>query len=147
MPEKKLARALVVYNELPKEDLTGVRWHRVKTGETLSEIAEKYNTKVTLLKRINNITNSKRVYAGAKILVPVNSEGLDDADEWVYEPRKGFNTQEILYEVRKGDTIWDIAKRYETEVEMILAVNGLTFDSVIMPGDAVKLWVDTALQR
>ena len=65
----------------------------------------------------------------------------------MYEPRKEFNTQEILYEVRQGDTIWDIARRYETEVEMILAVNGLTFDSVIMPGDAIKLWIDTALQR
>ena len=147
VPEEKLARALVVYNELPKEDLTGVRWHRVRTGETLGEIAENYDTKVSLLKRINNITNSKRVFAGVKILVPVHSESPDNESEWVYVPRKGFETQEILYEVRNGDTIWGIANRYETEVEMIQAVNGLTFDTVIMPGDAIKLWIDTALQR
>jgi membrane-bound lytic murein transglycosylase D len=147
VPKEKLAPALAVYQDLPKEDLAGVRWHTVRTGETLSEISEKYNTKVTLVKRINNIRNSKKVYAGSKILVPVNSENIDSEEDSIYLPKKGFKTQEIVYEVRNGDTLWGIARRYETEVDLILAVNGLTFESVIMPGDTIKLWIDTAFQR
>ncbi len=148
VPREKFADAVIVYKELPKEELAGVKWHRVRSGETLSEIAEKYQTKVSLIKRINNITNSKRVFAGRKILVPVSTKSKEFEEETAYiPPKKGFSTQEINYMVRNGDTIWDIARRYRTDVEMILAVNGLSFESIIMPGDEIKLWLDTALQR
>lgn len=147
VPREKFADAIIVYKELPKEELAGVKWHMVRAGETLSEIAEKYQTKVSLIKRINNITNSKRVFAGRKILVPVNTKSNEFEEETVYIPKKGFSAQEIRYTVKNGDTIWDIAMTYRTDVEMILAVNDLSFESIIMPGDEIKLWLDTALQR
>ena len=51
-----------------------------------------------------------------------------------------------MYTIQRGDTIWDIANRYRTDIETVLAINGLTFESIIMPGDEIKLWLDIALQ-
>ena len=42
--------------------------------DTINEIAQKYNVKGALIMQINNITNSRRVFAGKKILIPVISK-------------------------------------------------------------------------
>jgi len=68
-------------------------------------------------------------------------------DEPFFTPMRGFHTQEILYTIRRGDTIWDIAERFDSDIETILAVNGMTFRSVIVPGDEILLWIDAAYQR
>jgi len=147
IPKNKYTEAVVVYNEFPKDELTGLRWYTVSTGETLGEIAQKYRTRVSLLKQINNIKNYKRVYAGKKILIPVYSKNAEIEDVVIYIPKKGFYTQEIQYLVQKGDTVWDIAQRFRTDIETIFAVNGLSFESIIMPGDEIILWINIALQR
>lgn len=146
VPKNKYAAAISAYHALPKDELTGVEWYTVRTGDTISEIAQKYNVNGALIKQINNITNPRRVFAGKKILIPVNlqSNSLEHMEN--YKPKKGYLTQEIMYTIQRGDTIWDIANRYRTDIKTVLAINGLTFESIIMPGDEIKLWLDIALQ-
>lgn len=41
----------------------------------------------------------------------------------------------IIYFVKEGDTLWNIAKKYNVLVEDIARINGIENENVIMPGD------------
>ena len=109
------------------------------------EIAQKLDTSVSLIMLLNSIRNPRRLYAGRVILVPVGDGGR--IEDEAFFPKWGFNTQEISYEIQMGDTLWDIASTYGTDIETILAINGLSFDSMIRPGDEIALWIETAFCR
>jgi membrane-bound lytic murein transglycosylase D len=145
VPRERYAEVLSIYHDLPEGMLTGVEAYRVKSGETVSEIAEKFGASVSLITLLNNIYNPRRLIAGRVILVPV-PKSVEIEDE-AFFPKWGFHTQEISYRIKKGDTLWEIARRYRIDVEAILAINGLSYDSTIQPGDEIALWIETAFCR
>ncbi len=147
IPRDFVDRALTVYLNLPAEELTGVARYRIRCGETLSTIAERYGTTVTMLKLINNIRNPKKIYAGRMILVPLHGEKQDTVDIKPFIPIKDTDTQEIRYTVRRGDTLWEIARRYGSDIETLIAINGMGFNSILMPGEEIVLWIKTAFRR
>lgn len=144
IPKDRFADALRVYHELPAEDLVGVTRYTVRYGDTLGEIAQRYDTGVALLGHLNNIHNLKMLYAGQTLLVPLTSESGEVPEIQANAPSRDFDTQEILYTVQHGDTLWEIARRYNSDIETLLFVNGMTFSSVIRPGDEITLWLDLA---
>jgi membrane-bound lytic murein transglycosylase D len=147
IPAERFAEVLTVYHELPEGQLAGVSPYRVKSGETVSEIAERFDVSLHLITLLNNIYDPRRLFAGRIILVPF-PEGVEVAiEEETFLPKWGFNTQQISYRIRRGDTLWEIATRYGTDVETILAINGLSYESMIRPGDEIAIWVETAFCR
>ena len=80
----------------------------VKGGDNLYSIAKKYNTTVEAIKEINNLT-SNLLSVGQILKIPLTSQTP--------------NYQE--YEVKKGDSLYSIAKKYNTTVESIMNYNNL----------------------
>ncbi len=77
-------------------------YHKVRAGETLGSIAEKYKTTVSNIKRLNGLRSS-RIYVGQRLKVKKTSTPV----------RNNTNaTSKKYYTVRKGDTFSKIARRY-----------------------------------
>ncbi len=89
----------------------------VKSGDTLYGIARRFNTTVDELKRLNNLT-SNTLSIGQALKVPDNS----DSDE--------ENTNNITYKVVAGDTLYSIARRFNTTVDEIKRLNNLTSNTL-----------------
>ncbi len=79
----------------------------VKKGDSLWSIANKYNISVNELKSANNLT-STLLSIGQKLIIP-----------------NKVSTNQIIYIVEKGDSLWAIANRYNTTVDKIKETNNL----------------------
>ncbi len=97
--------------------------HRVRNGETLSQIARKYRTSVRKIARLNGIRNVSRIRVGQKLKVPLRYPltKFSSATQ-VASSSTGFTR----YRVRRGDTLWSIARKYNTSVKTIKNLNGLS---------------------
>jgi membrane-bound lytic murein transglycosylase D len=94
--------------------------HRVRSGETLSTIAARYNTSVRKIMQANNLTRSNYIVAGKTLKVPLPGTTVSTTTSTV-NPADVPNT----HTVRRGDSLWIIAKKYGTTVKKIQALNGL----------------------
>ena len=92
----------------------------VRRGDTLSEIAQKYNTSVSELVRLNNIQNPNLIYVGQKLKLKRNDSN-------------------IVYTVKKGDTLSEIAQKYNTSVSELVRLNNIQNPNLIYVGDKIKI--------
>jgi membrane-bound lytic murein transglycosylase D len=96
-------------------------WHRVRRGESLSTIARRYRTSVGKIKRANNLRGSM-IRAGRKLKIP--QRGYVASRKRIVQ-QTAVPTSGVHY-VRKGDSLWIIAKRYGTTVQKIRSQNELS---------------------
>ena len=107
--------------------------YTVKKGDSLYSIANKYNTTVEELKRINNLT-SNTLSIGQVLKLP--SDKVSDVD-------KEENT--ISYTVQKGDSLYSIARKYSTTIDKIKDLNNLT-TNLLSIGQVLLIPTDTNLE-
>lgn len=104
----------------PSNDISYINYIVIK-GDTLSKIANKYNTTISELIRINNINNPNIIYENQFIKVPVKS------------------SDNIIYTVQKGDTLSNIAIKYNTSVDIIVKLNSIADKNKIYVGQVLKI--------
>lgn len=97
-------------------------YHRVRRGETLSEIAEKYKSSIRSISRVNNISRY-RIYAGKVLKIPSRKNRAPVNNIAVKKIPPG---KTITYNVRRGDSLWIIARKFGTTTKHIMAINNLT---------------------
>ena len=96
-------------------------YHRVRHGESLSVIARKYRTSVRKIMRANNMRRSNYIVAGKRIKIP--QRGYMTKPSQIYQKPK--NGQAVRHRVRKGDSLYIIAKQYGTTTKRIQDLNNL----------------------
>ncbi len=100
--------------QIPVSTSTGTgNTYTVKSGDSLWSIANKFNTTVNAIKNLNNLT-SNNLSIGQVLQIPVStSTGTGNT-----------------YTVKSGDSLWSIANRYNTTVDTLKQLNGLTSNSL-----------------
>ncbi|HEY2726930.1 MAG TPA: LysM peptidoglycan-binding domain-containing protein, partial [Parafilimonas sp.] len=102
--------------------------HTLKQGESLSMLAQQYNTSVGDIMRMNNMhANTKLVY-GSKIKIPSSkskTEAVKKSSTTIINTPAKTSGNEITHVVMKGETLYSISKKYSISVEQIKAWNHL----------------------
>lgn len=127
------------------EDAT--RSHTVTRGETLLRIAEKYDTTLAELRRLNHLTRDQ-VNVGQKLKVPAGN-----GDAAVSAPSGGHIASDSskavprgkleVYQVQRGDTLGKIAARYAVSMETIKFANQM-HNNQVQVGQKLKIPLDGA---
>lgn len=108
--------------------------YKIKKGDTLSEIAIKYNTTVAELVRINNIKNPNIIYANEILLIPTKNNSISSGND---------DRNNTIYIVQKGDNLYNIAKRFNTTVRNIVNNNNIKNPNLIYPGQRLIIIKNT----
>ena len=107
--------------------------YTVKKGDSLYSIANKYNTTVEELKRINNLT-SNTLSIGQVLKLPSDKPNKIEQEK---------NT--ITYMVQKGDSLYSIARKYSTTIDKIKDLNNLT-TNLLSIGQVLLIPTNTNLE-
>jgi membrane-bound lytic murein transglycosylase D len=102
-------------------------YHRVRHGQTLSIIARKYRTSVGSIMRANNLRRSNYIVAGRRLKIPQRGY----MQSWQRNVQKPKNGQAVTHIVRKGDSLYIIAKQYGTTTKKIQELNTLATTMLI----------------
>ncbi|MCI6266133.1 MAG: LysM peptidoglycan-binding domain-containing protein [Erysipelotrichaceae bacterium] len=96
--------------------------YTVKEQDTLDKIAEEYGTTVGVLVQIKGFGQDDVLLPGNRIVVPVMRK----------QPYQ-------YYTVKKGDNMYEIAKKNNIDYHLLLQLNGLDKDDYIYPNQTIML--------
>ena len=121
-------RFITQLESLDENDL--VRWDRykIRKGDSLSRIASRYKIEVAVLKEINGMDDDL-IIAGKEIMVPRGSAWADKQS-----PR------EQLYVVLKGDTLWNISRKFKVSIEDLVLWNELNLEKPLQINQEIKIF-------
>lgn len=117
--------------------------YRVRSGESLWTIAEKYNTTIEKLRSLNALTRNESLKAGQVIRVPAPADSVKAEPNRVATRAKaapapaGSGARSHL--VRRGETLTSIASRYQVSLTELRSANGMTDRSVLKAGDRLVI--------
>lgn len=158
----------------PSETTAAPATYRVRQGDTLSEIAERFDVSLSDMRRWNGLMSS-RIYVGQELRLQPGDEPVD-AEPMTYRVRRGDTLSEIAerfgtspralrstnnlqgsririgqtlkvpsagsskqtYRVQRGDTLGKIARRYGVSIQQVMAWNNLN-RSTIYPGQELVI--------
>ncbi|PPK96692.1 MULTISPECIES: lytic transglycosylase domain-containing protein [Nonlabens] len=103
--------------------------YRVKNGDYLGKIANKYNVKVSQLKRWNNL-RSNNLRIGQKLYIHSRKP--------VTTSKSSSSKAPATYKIKSGDSLWKIANKYGISIASIRKLNPTTSDDLKV-GATLKL--------
>lgn len=132
----------------PKTETPGVKQgqqiHRdthvytVKSGDSWWAIANRYGMEMNALAQLNGKTIQSVIYHGQVLRVADKGAGQSVSNKVNQIPAQPANNAQY-YTVRRGDSFWSIANRYGMNMYTLAANNGLSINSVIYPGQRLKV--------
>ena len=149
MPIAVAEQFIVALDEVPQSER--VRWarHKVKNGEAISQIAEKYNTTVSTIRSANNLKGNT-IRAGHHLMIPVATKPLSSysksADARLAKTQNRTRSgNKVEHIVRSGESFWTISQKYKVTTRQVAAWNGMAPRDTLSVGKKLVVWTNSAV--
>ncbi|MCJ7790187.1 MAG: LysM peptidoglycan-binding domain-containing protein, partial [Candidatus Atribacteria bacterium] len=104
--------------------------HTVVKGDTLWGISKRYDVTMISIISTNNLKEISRLSIGQELKIPITNMDIAEAEGYNQEA----TAEEIIYYVKKGESLWSISRNYNVKLESIIAANNITDASKISAG-------------
>ncbi len=135
------------FESLCPKGTTSFKTHVVKKGETLGQIAKLYRVELEPILELNHLDKRSRLSVGTPLLIPLpNEKGAQrnvsaSSSKPSHQTAKTSEFREIVYTIKKGDSLWSIANQYHVSIEDIKSWNNLDGNDRIYPSERLILRV------
>ena len=117
--------------------------YSVKEGETLSEIAERYDTTVNQLMQRNRIGDPSQLQAGSKVFIPgtqVTAANSGTSRAATAKPaEQAYNPKAKEHVVQSGESLSQIAEGYKMPLDKLVVINNISNRNLVLSGTRLKL--------
>ena len=130
-----------------------IRWqrHKVKNGEAISQIAERYNVTVSTIRSANDLSGNM-IRAGHYLMIPVATKPLSDYSQTAdarrerkqATVRKGNRVEHV---VASGESFWTISRKYGVDMKKLAAWNGTSPRDTLSVGQKLVVWTSQAAPK
>ena len=143
LPEKAMRAAALVDRPGRLGGRRGARHglHVVRRGDTLYGIAHRLGTDVATLARLNHMEVGDPIRAGQRLVVASRVPRAEGPATRSSGSSSG-NARQVTYTVRRGDTLYGIARLLQVTVRDLLGWNGISTDGAIRPGQKLVAFVN-----
>ena len=133
--------------------------YTVVSGDGLYAIARKTGTSIDDLLSLNGLSLTSTIYPGQVLTLSANSQEAESEESSSTENESSTSTQETsseesaasseqpatggTYTIVSGDGLYAIARKTGTSIDDLLSLNGLSLNSIIYPGQVLKLSANT----
>lgn len=112
--------------------------YTIARGDTISGIAGRYGLDTNAILKLNNLQANTIIYPGQKIKL-TGSAPAPSAPAAKPEAPAPASSAGSVYTVKSGDTLGAIAARHGVKLSEVLSWNGLNMNSIIYPGQKIKI--------
>ena len=130
---------------LPKNKRLSWKRHKIKKGQSLIAIADKYNTTVSLIKDLNQIRGNM-IREGQNLIIPTSSRNgktysLSAAQRLsAIQNTKKKGKEKVTYRVKSGDSFWSISRKFKVSYRSLAKWNGLAPRDTLQLGQKLVVW-------
>ncbi len=146
LPKDKSAQFELALQKVPAEKRINWVRHKIKTGETLSEISRNYRTTTRLIVKVNKIRGTQ-IRAGKYLMVPtatrsLKSYGLSQTSRIssIQNTKRSGTKHEHI--VRRGQSLWSISRDYSVTTSALAKWNGIAPIDTLSVGQKLVVWTD-----
>lgn len=152
IPVDKAPRFRAALAATPPEKRLSWASYKVVSGDSLIRIARKFNTTPGVIQQINKLSGNL-IRVGQRLLIPQASEA--DSSYTLSAGQRLANTQQraggsgkskIEYRVKKGDSYWDISRKFGVNMQALAKWNGKAPGDPLFPGQKLVVWTGGSSQ-
>ena len=131
--------------ELPISKRLSWKRHKIRHGESLLAIADKFNTTVRLIKEVNQIRGNM-IREGQNLVIPVSSRNgkayalSKEQRLLALQNTRRKGKAKDIYFVRNGDSWWTISRKFNVDYRSLAKWNGLAPRDTLRPGQKLVVW-------
>ncbi len=116
------------YGDNTTKNSSNVNYYKIKSGDSIGSIAEKYGVKVSEIQKWNNISGNK-ILAGNTLKI-YSDANVNDIPNETTKTTKNTKTNQQNYTVKNGDSLYSIAQSNKTTVAKLKSLNNLTSNKI-----------------
>ncbi|HXV13490.1 MAG TPA: LysM peptidoglycan-binding domain-containing protein, partial [Candidatus Krumholzibacteria bacterium] len=115
--------------------------YRVKSGDTLSEIAQRFGTSVSRIRSWNNLSRRRHIYAGQRLTIYTNRAATTEvaSPAPASAPTPGDDVTKLTHVVVRGESLFSISRQYNVGVQDLMAWNNRG-SSMIKAGERLVVY-------
>lgn len=139
--QKSQVRNSKVVMAAARSDNNQIQRHKVRPGEGLIQIANRYGVTLTQLAKANKLSSRSHLRVGQNLIIPGNSVSALAKSELKSQPqpRAVAAAKSKVHVVRRGETLASIARRYRVPMARIASANDIKARSRILVGDRIEI--------
>nr|WP_194437120.1 LysM peptidoglycan-binding domain-containing protein [Vibrio fluminensis] len=122
--------------------------YKVKSGDTISVLARKYNTTSKVIRNANNMSNNN-IRIGQHLLIPVSTKddkaySLSAANRLAKTQSTARGKYKLTHTVASGDSLWSIAKANKVSHTSLAKWNGMGPRDTLRVGQKLVIWKNSS---